>query len=173
MTERKPPGVNFESWVDKQISEAMNRGAFDDLPGAGEPIRNLDRPYDEVWVNRLLQDEGATPEDMLPTPLRLRREAERLPEKVRGLGSERAVRDEAEELNDRITAWLRAPLDGPTVPVRRVDVDAIVAQWRAERKAGTKVAGPSVPARRSAPLEESQPEQVTRPSWWRRLTHRG
>jgi hypothetical protein len=134
MTERKPPGVSFESWVDKQIREAIDRGEFDNLSGAGEPIRNLDTPYDEVWVRRLLEDEGATPEDMLPTPLRLRREVERLPETVRKLRSEQAVRDAVEELNERIAAWLRKPLGGPAVPVRRVAVESIVTQWRATRE---------------------------------------
>jgi hypothetical protein len=38
MTERKPPGMSFESWVDKQIREATERGEFDGLPGAGKPI---------------------------------------------------------------------------------------------------------------------------------------
>ena len=32
MTERKPPGVSFESWVDKQIREAEARGEFAELP---------------------------------------------------------------------------------------------------------------------------------------------
>ncbi|WP_037834016.1 DnaJ family domain-containing protein, partial [Streptomyces sp. NRRL S-481] len=37
MTERKPPGVDFGSWVDKQIRDAETRGEFDRLPGAGKP----------------------------------------------------------------------------------------------------------------------------------------
>jgi hypothetical protein len=31
MTERKPPGMSFTSWIDQQISGAEERGAFDDL----------------------------------------------------------------------------------------------------------------------------------------------
>ena len=38
MTERKPPGTSFTSWIDQRVSEAAGRGAFDDLPGAGKPI---------------------------------------------------------------------------------------------------------------------------------------
>ncbi|MFB6556762.1 DUF1992 domain-containing protein, partial [Streptomyces sp. NPDC056405] len=49
MTERKPPGVSYESWVEKQIRESTERGGFEDLPGFGKPLRNLDRPYDEMW----------------------------------------------------------------------------------------------------------------------------
>src|SRR2546422_903351 len=49
MTERKPPGMGFESWIDKQIREAMERGEFDNLPGHGKPIPGLDRPDDDWW----------------------------------------------------------------------------------------------------------------------------
>mgnify|MGYP001616329475 FL=1 len=30
--------MQFENWIDRQIREAMERGAFDHLPGAGQPI---------------------------------------------------------------------------------------------------------------------------------------
>ncbi|MEV4218944.1 DUF1992 domain-containing protein [Nonomuraea sp. NPDC049725] len=49
MTERKPGGMQFESWVDRQIREAQERGEFDDLPGAGKPLPGADKPYDEHW----------------------------------------------------------------------------------------------------------------------------
>jgi hypothetical protein len=35
MTERKPADMSFRSWVEQQISEAEERGAFDNLRGAG------------------------------------------------------------------------------------------------------------------------------------------
>ena len=49
MTERKPPGVGFETWVERQIREATERGEFDNLPGAGKPVADLDKPHDELW----------------------------------------------------------------------------------------------------------------------------
>src|SRR5262245_22253312 len=49
MTERKPAGVSWESWVERQIREAMERGEFDDLPGVGQPLPNIDQPYDPMW----------------------------------------------------------------------------------------------------------------------------
>ena len=49
MTERKPPGIGFKTWVERQIREAMERGEFDDLPGAGKRIADLDKPHDELW----------------------------------------------------------------------------------------------------------------------------
>jgi hypothetical protein len=36
MTERKPREISFTSWIDQQIAEATERGAFDNLPGAGK-----------------------------------------------------------------------------------------------------------------------------------------
>ena len=39
----------WESAIDKQIREATERGEFDNLPGAGKPIKGLDQPYDENW----------------------------------------------------------------------------------------------------------------------------
>ena len=38
MTERKPPGTSWETWIDAQIRVAMEQGAFDNLPGAGKPL---------------------------------------------------------------------------------------------------------------------------------------
>ena len=46
-TDRDP--VIPMSLVERQIREAMDRGEFDDLPGAGKPIEDLDRPYDPAW----------------------------------------------------------------------------------------------------------------------------
>jgi hypothetical protein len=44
MTERKPAGKSFTSWIDQQIQEAQDRGAFDDLPGTGKPSPPTARP---------------------------------------------------------------------------------------------------------------------------------
>ena len=49
MTDRKPAGVGFGTWVERQIREAAERGEFDNLPGAGKPIADLDKPHDELW----------------------------------------------------------------------------------------------------------------------------
>ena len=59
MTERKPPGVSWETWIDRQVREGMERGDFDDLPGHGRPLRDLDQPRDELWwVKDKLRREG-------------------------------------------------------------------------------------------------------------------
>lgn len=38
--------------VERSIREAMARGEFDDLPGRGKPIADLDREYDPDWWAR-------------------------------------------------------------------------------------------------------------------------
>jgi len=37
------------SLVERKIQEAMAAGEFDDLPGAGKPIPDLDLTYDPSW----------------------------------------------------------------------------------------------------------------------------
>ncbi len=55
----------FESYADRQIREAMERGDFDDLPGAGQPLPLLAEPYDpNWWVKRLVEREGITAEEL-------------------------------------------------------------------------------------------------------------
>ncbi|MBW3648094.1 MAG: DUF1992 domain-containing protein, partial [Actinobacteria bacterium] len=54
MTERKPAGVSFESWVERQLREARERGSFDDLPGTGKPLQPAS--FDELaWVREKLR----------------------------------------------------------------------------------------------------------------------
>lgn len=133
MTERKPPGMSFETWVDRQIRDAEERGVFDDLPGAGKPLKGLNRPFSaERWAADWARREGLETDAMLPEPLRLRKEIERLPDVVRDLDSEEAVREVAGDLNRRVVAWIRRP-SGPRVVVAPVDPDRLVEQWRTNR----------------------------------------
>lgn len=44
--------------ADQRIREAMERGEFDHLAGAGQPLADAGEPYDEMWwVRRLIQRE--------------------------------------------------------------------------------------------------------------------
>jgi hypothetical protein len=123
----------YESVVDREIRLAQERGEFDDLPGAGKPLPGRGEPDDELWwVKSYIRREGLSTEALLPTSLQLARQIERLPDTVRGLGSEQLVREAVSELNRRIADYLRAP-SGPHVPVGPVDPDKIVQQWRAGR----------------------------------------
>lgn len=157
MAERKPPGMSFESWIEKQIREAEERGEFDNLPGAGKPLSNLDRP----WLTTYAEREGLSLEAALPEPLLLRKEVERLPDTVAGLRTEDEVRRTAHELNLRIARWIRSGV-GPRVHVAPVDVDEVVADWKAARP---------------TPVRPERTPDVPRPSeprarWWRRRRRR-
>ena len=137
MTERKPQGMSFTSWIDQQILDAEKRGVFDNLPGAGKPLerrRGGDADYGQAWMRDYARREGVPPEEFLPTPLRLRRETERLTETVADLGSEREVREVVGDLNRRIVEWRRIPV-GPPVFVRLVDSGEMVRRWRAAQAA--------------------------------------
>src|SRR5262249_54449498 len=77
VTERKPAGMSFTSWIDQQINEAAERGLFDDLPGAGKPLPKRDEAdAAQAWLREYLRREGLSTQDVLPTPLRLRKERE-------------------------------------------------------------------------------------------------
>jgi hypothetical protein len=50
--------MDAESIADRKIREAMERGEFDDLPGKGQPIPDLDRPREPGWfAARLVEEE--------------------------------------------------------------------------------------------------------------------
>ncbi|MFJ2825345.1 DUF1992 domain-containing protein [Streptomyces toxytricini] len=145
MTERKPPGVDFESWVDRQIREATARGDFSDLEGFGKPLPSLDAPYDETWwIRQKVHREGFA---ALPPSLALRKEAEDAMEEVREARSERRVREILTAVNDKIAAALRMPPPGPPLRLAPFDVDEVVATWRAARGSGSGSAdtGPNAP----------------------------
>ncbi|HTT28082.1 MAG TPA: DUF1992 domain-containing protein [Solirubrobacteraceae bacterium] len=100
MTQRKPPGARWESWIDRQIREAEERGEFGDLPGAGKPIPDLDKPFDEMWwVRDKLRREGLT--YMAPS-VALRKEAHDALEAASRAGSEREVRQIVSAINEKI-----------------------------------------------------------------------
>ncbi|MER6257385.1 DUF1992 domain-containing protein [Streptomyces sp. NPDC001584] len=131
MTERKPPGVSVESFVDRQIRQAAERGDFKSLPGYGKPLASLDAPYDEQWwIKDKLHREGFA---VLPPALALRKEAEDAAEKVRAARSERQVRDVLTEINKKIAAALRMPPPGPPLGLTEFDVEAEVETWRRGR----------------------------------------
>jgi hypothetical protein len=140
MTERKPADLSFTSWIDRQISEAQERGAFDNLPGAGKPLPKRDEDAAQAWLRDYMRREGVSADDLLPTPLKLRKEIERLTETVEDLGSEQEVRDVASDLNRQIIEWRRIPT-GPPLFLPLVDQDTLVSRWRA-RHAATPPAPP-------------------------------
>jgi hypothetical protein len=156
MTERKPADMSFTSWIDKQIAEATERGAFDNLPGAGKPIpHHGDEDAAQAWLRGYLCREGLSAEALLPAPLRLRKAVDRLGREVPGMSSEAEVRAAVAELNHQIHEWRRIPL-GPPIFVPLVDEDALVSRWRATRPAAMPAPAPGHEAAAEAPAGRSR-----------------
>lgn len=131
VTERKPAGISFETWVDKQIREAEQRGDVSQLPGFGKPLDGLDRPYDETWwIKAKMQREGVS---VLPPTLALRKEAEDARAALPAVRTEAEVRRMLTEVNKKITEAIRRPPPGPLLNLEPFDVDALAGEWRAGR----------------------------------------
>ena len=121
---RKPLAIPFESFVEQQIREAQERGVFDQLPGAGKPLPDLDEPYDPLWwVKRKLRAENLS---LLPDALQIRRDLEKALE----ARTEAELRESLADLNRRIAALNSRVTEGPPTTLAPVDVDAIVGRWR-------------------------------------------
>jgi hypothetical protein len=133
MTERKPTGVSFESWVDRQISAAQAKGEFDDLPGAGKPLPKKKHGQDSAlaWVADKVRSEGHDMSVLLPPSLAIAKELEDLPKRLARERREARVREIVEDLNERIRAEHRHPSGGPFLRAQPLDVDETVATWRA------------------------------------------
>lgn len=131
MTDRKPPGVPFPTWVERRIREAAERGAFDNLPGAGKPIPDLDEPHDELWwVRGKLRAEQLS---YLPPTLALRKAAEDALEAAARAGSEDQVRRIVADINARIAEGNRKAASGPPLDLVPFDVERVVRRWRERR----------------------------------------
>jgi Domain of unknown function (DUF1992) len=166
MTERKPPEISFASWVDQQINEAAERGAFDNLPGAGKPLPKRGEADDgQAWLREYLRREDVSAEELLPTPLKLRKEIEQLTETVQDLRSEQEVREVVAELNRQIIDWRRIPL-GPPIFLRLVDEEEMISRWRGRHPVTPP---PSSPAHAD---HKTRDREAPRPRWWHRLSRR-
>ena len=131
MTERKPPGIGFGTWVERQIREATERGEFDNLPGAGKPIADLDKPHDELWwVRQKLRREHLS---WLPPTIALRKEAEEALLAASRAGSEDQVRRIVAEINRKILEGNRKAASGPPLNLMPFDVERVVRTWRERR----------------------------------------
>jgi len=157
MTTRKPPSVRFPDWVEGQIRQAEADGAFANLPGAGRPIPDIDRPQSELaWVANYLHRENVEIAELLPPGLALAKEVEQLPALLLRARSEARARELIDDLNIRIDVAYARPQFGPPLRVKKVQVDAALERRRAELAA---MAPPPAPA---APAVER------RRGWWRR-----
>lgn len=148
-----------QSWVDQQIRVAMARGDFDNLPGAGKPIKDLDGAYDpDWWLKKLVEREQIS---VLPPSLQLRKDDAELDARLDTFSTEGDVRREVEEFNARVMKARYDPTPGPPLITLPRQVDTQVQAWQTRRAARR--------AAQAARVEESLPRPRTaKQRWWKR-----
>jgi hypothetical protein len=131
MTERKPTDLSWRSWIERQIHDGQQGGAFDDLRGHGRPIDGLDTAHDEMWwVKAKLRDEDLV---CLPPTLAIRADRADAIAAALGASTEAQVRAIIDEVNGRIRYVNSHATAGPPSSVVTIDTDVIVDRWRATR----------------------------------------
>ena len=127
MTQKKPPGTTWESFIEQQIREAMDEGAFDNLEGKGRPIADLGREYDpDWWAKKLIEREKVS---VAPPALALRRAVEQTLERLPQIRSEMEVRRLLDALNTQIRKLNATAAEGPPTNLAPLDVETIVRRW--------------------------------------------
>ena len=128
MTQKKPVGKTWESFIEQQIREAMEEGAFDNLQGKGQPIPDLGREYDpDWWAKKLIEREKVS---VMPPALALRRDVAQALERLPQMRDEAEVRRVLEALNAQIRKLNATIAEGPPTNLAPLDVDALVREWR-------------------------------------------
>ncbi len=159
------PALRMEQqalWVDLQVRKAMERGEFDDLPGAGKPIKGLGSTHDpDWWVKSLIERERIT--GVLPPALALRKEDAELDALLDREATEEGVRRTVKDFNRRVVEARRQLTGGPPVVTPTRDEDAEVVAWRArlvERREQQR--------RQLAAASAARAERPARRRWWHR-----
>jgi Domain of unknown function (DUF1992) len=135
-TRRKPKGATWESWVDRQIRDGIERGDFENLPGKGRPLDGIGADGSEShrdedwWLKAKLRRERLS---YLPPTLAIRNELEEALEAVAVSSGEDVARRIVDDINERIRDVNRRGAEGPPSSVMPLDVDAVLAKWRAQR----------------------------------------
>ena len=146
------------AYVENAIQQAIRRGEFDDLPGAGKPLEGLTGQYDpDWWIRRKIEREQLR--GLGPPALTLRVENTELDARLDRMHRESEVREALEDFNRRVVEARRQLLGGPPVVTPTRDVDEEVRAWHERRKA----------RQRQAIEARAQPEhRPARTPWWRR-----
>ncbi len=129
MSDRVPTGRHGD-WRERRLQEALERGDFENLPGAGKPLTGLGRPLSPGdWAVRWARRTGADLTAALPLALAMRREREQLVAAVPTLGAQAQVRTLVADFNVRLDRGYRTPQADPPLAVPFLDVEVQVARW--------------------------------------------
>jgi hypothetical protein len=149
------------AWVDRQVRAAIARGEFDNLPGAGKPLKLPDTHDPDWWTKRLIEREKLT--GIAPPAIGLRAEDAALDGELDRMATEEQVREALADFNRRVVEARRQLQGGPPVVTPTRDVEDEVNAWRqrrAERRAVVRAA--ELRAKGEAPPRR----------WWHRFSPR-
>ena len=131
---RNPTALDRAAYVETAIQQAIRRGEFDDLPGAGKPLPGLGGTHDpDWWIRRKIETEQLR--GLGPPAIMLRVESAELDDRLDALTREQDVREALEDFNRRVVEARRQLLGGPPVVTPTRDVDTEVEAWRRRREA--------------------------------------
>ncbi|MFG6504093.1 DUF1992 domain-containing protein [Microbacterium sp. P05] len=144
-----PTAAQRAAFIETALQQAIRRGDFDDLPGAGKPLDGLTDSHDpDWWIRRKIATEQLS--GLGPPALALRVEHREMEARLDALSREDDVREVLADFNHRVIEARRQLLGGPPVVTPTREVEAELAAWRArrrERQAAPPTAAPA-PARR-------------------------
>jgi hypothetical protein len=127
---KRRSGETYEAYAERLIREAQEAGEFDDLP-RGKPLPLTGGPPPEGWwAKEKLRREHLSD---LPASIAIRHEAERTVADVLRETDERLVRERLVALNQKIRRLNATHVAGPPTTLAPLDVEAILARWRALR----------------------------------------
>ena len=161
MTKRKPRGQPWHGWIDRVVEEATERQEFDNLPGYGKPLPDLDRPYDpNRWVRDKMKREDVA--GALPPTLLIRKDVHETKAALERMRTEAEVRTALEGLNERIRRVNRTVTSGPPSTTAPLDVERQVRDWQQDRAArlNTGTAGAAGPDKPVGPTAREQLEHM-------------
>lgn len=157
-----------ESWVERQIREATERGEFDGLAGAGKPLDLHDVDDPDWWVKRFVAREGLDASATMPPVMQLRAEHAGFPDSLLELTREDDVAEVLRDYNRRVVEDRLRPVVGRAMPVvaPRVDVEAMLDLWRDLRE--REMARRATENTTEAELASGPADGPRRRAWWRR-----
>jgi hypothetical protein len=139
--------ASWQSWIDEAIAEARDRGEFDNLPWAGQPLRIEENPFAGDWALAFHVLENA---DMAPPWMEMTREiregiadlqerraraARRMHERLAAASDLESGSSPAEPPRPRrLWPWRRPAPEPPWIDRRRGLLDEVAAERRWARR---------------------------------------
>lgn len=129
--QRKPPGLGWDSWIDRLIRQAQERGEFEHNSLHGKPIPSLGKRRPDDWfAQELMVRENI---DRLPKTIQVRKNLDRALEAIGTAQDEDEVRDIVADINAQILDVNRKAASGPPSNMMPLDLDRVLATWQTGR----------------------------------------